>query len=76
MQDYAKCMVYYVLLFVDNNKKSPNKTKNKKQKKTKENSNNKTDCYSCFESQVADFNIQKTNQVLSEIHREISFIFY
>ena len=31
MQDYAKCNIYYILLFVDNNKKAPS---NKKQKKT------------------------------------------
>ena len=29
MQDYAKCMVYYVLLFADSNKKAPNKQKTK-----------------------------------------------
>ena len=43
MQDYAKCMVYYIF-FVGNNKKSPEKQKQKtkeNKKKTKEN-NNKT----------------------------------
>ena len=34
MNDYAKCMVYYTLLFVDNNKKSPLQ-KNTKQKTKK-----------------------------------------
>ena len=36
MQDYAKCMVYDILLFVDNKKSPPLPKKNKKQNKRKQ----------------------------------------